>query len=197
MLTNGQDELVIANRNGRAIRFNEDAVRTMGRVSTGVRGIRLDEDGEDQAVGMVCINDPEKETIMVVSDQGFGKRSAIEDYRKTNRGGKGVKTLQLTDKTGKVAAIKSVTDDNDLMIINRSGITLRLKVADVRVMGRATQGVKLINLTKRNDSISSVCVVTTEDEDAEALDASTEAVDEPTTSDAPETTIETNEQIDN
>ena len=197
VLTNGQDELVIANRNGRAIRFNEDAVRTMGRVSTGVRGIRLDEDGEDQAVGMVCINDPEKETIMVVSDQGFGKRSAIEDYRKTNRGGKGVKTLQLTDKTGKVAAIKSVTDDNDLMIINRSGITLRLKVADVRVMGRATQGVKLINLIKRNDSISSVCVVTTEDEDAEVLDATTEAVDAPITSDAPETTIETSEQIDN
>ena len=122
----------------------------------------LDEDGQDEVVGMICIKDPEAETIMVVSEQGYGKRSDIEDYRKTNRGGKGVKTMNITDKTGKLVTIKSVTDDNDLMIINKSGITIRLKVADVRIMGRATQGVRLINLEKRNDEIGSVCKVTSE-----------------------------------
>ena len=164
-LTNGEDEIVIANRNGRAIRFNENAVRTMGRTATGVRGITLDDDGEDEVTGMICVHDTERETVMVVSEQGYGKRSAIDDYRMTNRGGKGVKTLNVTDKTGKVVAIKAVTDENDLMIINKSGITIRLKMADVRVMGRATQGVKLINLEKRNDTISSVCQVPTEDEE--------------------------------
>ena len=164
-LTNGENEIVLANRNGRAIRFNEDAVRVMGRTATGVRGMTLDEDGQDEVVGMVCVNDPERETIMVVSEQGFGKRSTVEDYRKTNRGGKGVKTLNITDKTGLVVAIKIVTDENDLMIINKSGVTIRLKVSDVRVMGRATQGVKLINLGKRNDCISSVCQVPTQTED--------------------------------
>ena len=144
-MTNGNNEIVIANRNGRAIRFHESAVREMGRTATGVRGITLDEDGQDEVIGMICIKNPEKETIMVVSENGYGKRSDIEDYRKTNRGGKGVKTLNITEKTGSLVAIKSVTDENDLMIINKSGITIRVKVADFRIMGRATQGVKLID----------------------------------------------------
>ena len=178
-MTNGDNEIILANRNGRAIRFHESAVRVMGRTATGVRGMTLDEDGQDEVVGMVCIKDPETETIMVVSEQGYGKRSDLEDYRKTNRGGKGVKTINITEKTGKLVAIKSVTDDNDLMIINKSGITIRLKVADVRIMGRATQGVRLINLEKRNDEIASVCKVTSENEDdipaqAEGEDTSTD-----------------------
>ena len=166
-MTNGDNEIIIANRNGRAIRFHESAVREMGRTATGVRGITLDEDGNDEVIGMICIKDPEKESIMVVSEQGYGKRSDIEDYRKTNRGGKGVKTLNITEKTGKLVAIKSVTDENDLMIINKSGITIRLKVSDVRIMGRATQGVRLINLEKRNDQIASVCKVNTEADEEE------------------------------
>lgn len=157
-LTNGKNELIIANRNGRAVRFHENAVRTMGRVATGVRGMRLDE-GDDAVVGMIVVNDAENETAMVVSEHGYGKRSQVEDYRKTNRGGKGVKTLNITDKTGRLVAIKNVTDDNDLMIINKSGIALRLAVAGCRVMGRATQGVRLINLEKKNDTIASVCKV--------------------------------------
>jgi DNA gyrase subunit A len=157
-LTNGHNELIMANRNGRAVRFNEDAIRTMGRVATGVRGMRLD-GGDDAVVGMVVVNDPEKESVMVVSENGYGKRSQVEDYRVTNRGTKGVKTLSITDKTGRLVSIKNVTDDNDLMIINKSGIVIRLAVADVRVMGRATQGVRLINLTKKNDVIASVCKV--------------------------------------
>ena len=164
-MTNGDNEIIIANRNGRAIRFHESAVREMGRTATGVRGILLDDDGCDEVVGMICIKNPEEESIMVVSEQGYGKRSDIEDYRITNRGGKGVKTLNITDKTGKLVAIKSVTDENDLMIINKSGITIRLKVADVRIMGRATQGVRLINLEKRNDQIASVCKVNTGNEE--------------------------------
>ena len=162
-MTDGDNEIIIANRNGRAIRFHESTVRCMGRTATGVRAMTLDEDGMDEVIGMVCIKDPETESIMVVSEQGYGKRSDIEDYRITNRGGKGVKTLNITDKTGKLIAIKSVTDENDLMIINKSGITIRLKVADVRIMGRATQGVRLINLEKRNDQIGSVCKVMTDD----------------------------------
>ena len=161
-MTNGNNEIIIANRNGRAIRFHEAAVRVMGRTATGVRGITLDNDGQDEVVGMICIKDLETESVMVVSEQGYGKRSEIEDYRKTNRGGKGVKTMNITEKTGKLVTIKSVTDENDLMIINKSGITMRLKVADVRIMGRATQGVRLINLEKRNDQIGSVCKVMTE-----------------------------------
>ena len=161
-MTNGNNEIIIANRNGRAIRFHEAAVRVMGRTATGVRGITLDDDGQDEVVGMICIKDLETESVMVVSEQGYGKRSEIEDYRKTNRGGKGVKTMNITEKTGKLVTIKSVTDENDLMIINKSGITIRLKVADVRIMGRATQGVRLINLEKRNDQIGSVCKVMTE-----------------------------------
>ena len=176
-MTNGNNEIVIANRNGRAIRFHESAVREMGRTATGVRGITLDEDGQDEVIGMICIKDPETETIMVVSENGYGKRSDIEDYRKTNRGGKGVKTLNITDKTGSLVAIKSVTDENDLMIINKSGITIRLKVADVRIMGRATQGVRLIDLEKRNDQIGSVCKVASENEEEEVQDEETPAQD--------------------
>ena len=163
-LTTGDSQIIIANKNGRAIRFHESAVREMGRNATGVKGMTLD-NNDDEVVGMICVNDPEKETIMVVSEQGYGKRSLIEDYRITNRGGKGVKTLNITDKTGCLVAIKCVTDENDLVIINKSGITLRMKVADVRVMGRATQGVRLINLEKRNDEIASVCKVLTESVD--------------------------------
>ncbi len=157
-LTNGHNELVLANRNGRAVRFNENTVRAMGRVSTGVRGMRLD-GGDDEVVGMVVVNNPEEETIMVVSEKGYGKRSQVEDYRVTNRGGKGVKTLGITEKTGRLVAIKVVTDENDLMIINKSGIVIRLSVQECRVMGRATQGVRLINLAKKNDVIASVCKV--------------------------------------
>ena len=167
VLTNGTDEIVMANKNGRAIRFNESVVRTMGRNATGVRGMVLDNES-DEIVGMVCVNDAERESILVVSEQGYGKRSAIDDYRVTNRGGKGVRTLNITDKTGKVVAIKSVTEEEDLMIINKSGIALRLHVADIRQAGRATQGVRLIDLKKRNDIISSVCQVpTSTDEDEE------------------------------
>ena len=166
-LTDGDNEIILANKNGRAIRFNETLVRPMGRTATGVRGMTLDDDGQDEVVGMVCVKDSENETIMVVSEQGYGKRSDIEDYRKTNRGAKGVKTLNITEKTGKLVTIKTVTEENDLMIINKSGITIRLKVADVRIMGRATQGVKLINLEKRNDEIGSVCKVMSESEEEE------------------------------
>ena len=157
-LTNGQNELILANRNGRAVRFIENRVRTMGRVATGVIGMRVD-DEDDAVVGMIVVNDAEKETVMVVSENGYGKRSQVEDYRETNRGAKGVKTLNITDKTGRLVAIKNVTDDNDLMIINKSGITIRLAVSECRVMGRATQGVRLINLAKKNDVIASVCKV--------------------------------------
>ena len=157
-LTNGSNELIMADRNGRAVRFNETDVRCMGRVSTGVRGMRLEGD-DDAVIGMIVVNDAASETVMVVSEEGYGKRSQVEDYRKTMRGGKGVKTLNITDKTGRLVAIKNVTDDNDLMIINRSGIAIRLSVADCRVMGRATQGVRLINLAKKNDVIASVCKV--------------------------------------
>lgn len=157
-LTNGKNELILANRNGRAVRFDEADVRVMGRVSTGVRGMRLDGD-DDAVVGMIVVNDASAETVMVVSENGYGKRSQVEDYRKTMRGGKGVKTLNITDKTGRLVAIKNVTDENDLMIINRSGIAIRLSVAECRIMGRATQGVRLINLAKKNDVIASVCKV--------------------------------------
>ena len=209
-MTNGNHEVIMANKNGRAIRFHESGVRVMGRNATGVRGMSLD-DLKDEVIGMITIeslapapiyndndlneadieevieetteveiieteneiiesveiteNDGYSETIMVVSEQGYGKRSIVSDYRITKRGGKGVKTMSITDKTGKLVAIKNVTDDNDLMIINKSGITIRLKVADVRVMGRATQGVRLINLEKRNDEIASVCKVMTEDDE--------------------------------
>jgi DNA gyrase subunit A len=163
-MTNGNNHVLIANRNGRAIRFHESKVRFMGRTATGVRGMRLD-DGEDSVVGMICIKHPEKESVLVVSEKGYGKRSKIDDYRITNRGGKGVKTLNVTEKTGKLVDIKSVTNDNDLMIINKSGITIRISVVNLHIIGRATQGVRLINLDKRNDEIASVCKVISESEE--------------------------------
>lgn len=168
-LTNGENEIIVANRGGRAIRFSESTVRTMGRGATGVKAMDIDST-EDEIVGMVCIEDTEKESILVVSEQGYGKRSTIEDYRITNRGGKGVKTLDITEKVGPLIAIKCVTDDNDLMIINKSGITLRLKLATVKLQGRVTQGVRLINLTKRNDCISNVCVVDSQEDDEESIE---------------------------
>ncbi|MDD3320331.1 MAG: DNA gyrase subunit A [Paludibacter sp.] len=182
-LTDGDSEILMANKNGRAIRFHESKVRIMGRTATGVRGMTLDNDGQDEVVGMICVNKEKNETIMVVSQQGYGKRTLLDEiddegnllhdengetipvYRVTNRGGKGVKTISITEKTGKLVTIKNVNDDSDLMIINKSGITIRLKVANVRVMGRATQGVRLINLEKRNDEIASVCKVISEPEE--------------------------------
>ena len=184
-LTDGKNEIILANRNGRAIRFNEEKVRCMGRVSTGVRGMQLD-DENDEVVGMIALPEDTQNSIMVVSEQGFGKRSNLDDYRITNRGGKGVKTINITEKTGKLIAIKSVNDDNDLVIINKSGITLRLKLKNVRIMGRATQGVTLINLEKRNDEIASVCKVMSEEEVEEIQDAENVEVDAP---EAPEDNI--------
>ena len=200
-LTNGHNELVLANRNGRAVRFNENAVRAMGRVSTGVRGMRLD-GGDDEVVGMVVVNKPDEETIMVVSENGYGKRSLVEDYRVTNRGGKGVKTLGITEKTGRLVAIKVVTDENDLMIINKSGIVIRLSVKECRVMGRATQGVRLINLTKKNDVIASVCKVMSseleavaEDESRKQMVATNERINQDATS-APATQFEDGDHVE-
>ncbi|MDE6323752.1 MAG: DNA gyrase subunit A [Paramuribaculum sp.] len=163
-LTDGNSEILMANRNGRAIRFHESKVREMGRVSTGVRGMTLD-GGDDEVVGMICMAPDTLNNVMVISENGFGKRSILDDYRITNRGGKGVKTINVTEKTGRLVSIKSVNDDNDLVIINKSGITLRIKVADIRVQGRATQGVKVINLEKRNDTIASVCCVDSDPEE--------------------------------
>jgi DNA gyrase subunit A len=170
-LTNGNRHVILANRNGRAIRFAEKDVRPMGRTATGVRGMTLNEnDALDCVIGMICMEPDSEDTILVVSEQGFGKRTKLNDedgepvYRITRRGGKGVKTLNVTEKTGKLVAIKSVTDDNDLMIINKSGVTIRVKISDLRVMGRATQGVRLINLEKRNDQIASVCKVNSKEE---------------------------------
>jgi DNA gyrase subunit A len=161
-MTNGNNEIVLANKKGRALRFNENTVRCMGRTAAGVKGMTLSAD--DEIIGMICMKDLENETILVVSEQGYGKRSKIDDYRITNRGGKGVKTLNVTEKTGALVGIKSVTEDNDLMIINKSGIAIRVKVADLSIIGRATQGVRLINLEKRNDEIASVCKVISESE---------------------------------
>lgn len=190
-LTDGEDEIIMANRNGRAIRFHESQVREMGRMATGVRGMTLD-DGDDEVVGMVCGKIQSDATIMVVSENGYGKRSNIVEkddagnvvldaegnsndiYRLTHRGGKGVRTMNITDKTGRLVAIMSVTEDHDLMIINKSGIAIRMKVADVRVQGRATQGVRLINLEKRNDEIASVCKVWSDNDDQQVEQAEPE-----------------------
>lgn len=187
-MTDGNAEVLMANRNGRAIRFHESTVRVMGRVSTGVKGMTLDGD-DDEVVGMITMTGKPDETVMVVSEQGYGKRSDLDDYRITNRGGKGVKTLNVTEKTGKLVSIKNVNDSNDLVIINKSGITLRLKVADIRVMGRATQGVRLINLEKRNDEIASVCKVDSEEEALEMEEGA-----EATAVEVPET-IEENPEV--
>ncbi len=173
-LTNGSDEIMMAIGSGRAIRFNESKVRPMGRNAAGVRGITIGD--EDEVVGMITVREPKEETVLVVSEKGYGKRSFLNDpeddseiYRVTNRGGKGVKTLNVTDKTGKLIAIKNVTDDSDLMIINRSGVIIRIAVSDLRVMGRATQGVRLINL-RSSDSIAAVAKVSIEEEDEEGIE---------------------------
>lgn len=163
-LTDGNSEILMANRNGRAIRFHESKLRAMGRVSTGVRGMKLN-DGDDEIIGLIAMGADSEDNVMVISEKGFGKRSLLDGYRVTNRGGKGVKTMNISDKTGLLVAFKCVNDDNDLVIINKSGITLRIHVADIRVMGRATQGVKLINLDKRNDVIASVCCVDADPEE--------------------------------
>ena len=163
-MTDGKQQVVLANRNGNAIRFNEEKVREMGRTASGVKGMELDDD-KDEVIGMICLKDTKKETILVVSEQGYGKRSNPDDYRVTNRGGKGVRTLNITEKTGKLVAILDVTDENDLMIINKSGVTIRMNVDSLNILGRATQGVRLINLDKRNDEIASVCKVMTEPEE--------------------------------
>jgi DNA gyrase subunit A len=166
-LTNGQSEIVMALRSGRAIRFNESTVRPMGRTATGVRGVRLAHD-KDEVVGMIAVNNPEV-TVLVVSEKGYGKRTDIEDYRVTNRGGKGVKTINVTEKTGQLVSIKDVTDSEDLMIINRSGIVIRIPVSALRVMGRATQGVRLISL-KGDDEIASVTKIDHEEDEEETVD---------------------------
>ena len=166
VLTEGDSEIVLANRNGRAIRFSETKVRPMGRTATGVKGMTLD-GGDDAVVGMICMRTNAQDDVLVLSEQGMGKRSKLDDYRVTNRGAKGVKTINITEKTGKLIAIRNVNDSNDIVIINKSGITIRLKVADLRVQGRATQGVRLINLEKKNDEIASVCKVDTDPEKIE------------------------------
>ena len=166
VLTEGDSEIVLANRNGRAIRFSETKVRAMGRTATGVKGMTLD-GGDDAVVGMICMRSTAQDDVLVLSEQGMGKRSKLEDYRVTNRGAKGVKTINITDKTGKLIAIRNVNDSNDIVIINKSGITIRLKVSELRVQGRATQGVRLINLEKKNDEIASVCKVDTDPEKIE------------------------------
>ena len=197
-LTDGNSEVIIANKEGRAIRFHESNVREMGRMSTGVKAMTLGEN-DDEVIGMITMTGKENETVMVVSEKGYGKRSALEDYRITNRGGKGIKTLAVTEKTGSLVAIKNVTDENDLVIINKSGITLRMSVADIRVMGRNTQGVKLIDLNKRGDSIASVCKVDSDSEEETAATAegdqpmSTPQVQEPQ-ADATETPSEETQQ---
>ena len=169
-LTTGNSEIILANRNGRAVRFSESTVRATGRSAMGVRGMTLDEDGQDEVVGMIASSDVQNDSVLVVSEKGYGKRSPIEDYRLTNRGAKGVLTLKITDKTGYLVAIRSVTDEHDLMIINKSGVTIRMHARDISTQGRATQGVRLINLEKRGDEIASVCRVLAEDEiEEEAL----------------------------
>jgi DNA gyrase subunit A len=171
-LTNGNNHVIIATNTGRSVRFEESRVRPMGRSAAGVKGIWIDEENTtEQAIGMVCIEDPETQQLLVVSEKGFGKRSDVEDYRLTNRGGKGVKALNITEKTGNLVAIKEVTDSNDLMIITKSGILIRMAVADLRVMGRNTQGVKLIRLKNESDEISSVTKIVKEPEDEVILDA--------------------------
>ena len=184
-LTTGNSEIILANRNGRAVRFSESTVRAAGRSAMGVRGMTLDEDGQDEVVGMIASSDVQNDSVLVVSEKGYGKRSPIEDYRLTNRGAKGVLTLKITDKTGYLVAIRSVTDEHDLMIINKSGVTIRMHARDISTQGRATQGVRLINLEKRGDEIASVCRVLAEDEiEEEALTTEEGAPVEPTQDDA-------------
>ena len=160
-LTSGKADILIAARNGKAIRFKEDTVRPIGRVGAGVRGITIDDD--DEVIGMICIEPDCKQDVLVLSENGYGKRTDLEEYRTTNRGGKGVKTINITEKTGKLISIQAVTDDNDIMIINRSGITIRTEVSQIRVAGRATQGVRIINL-REGDAIASVTAVPASDD---------------------------------
>ena len=163
LLTDGKSQIMIGSRYGKAIRFEDEKVRPMGRTASGVRGINLGDEPDNEVVGMIVVKDTDKETVLVVSEQGYGKRSSIEDYRETNRGGKGVTTLNITEKTGKLIAIEAVTDENDLMIINKSGVAIRTGLDEIRVMGRATQGVRLINL-KKNDEIAAIAKVEVEEE---------------------------------
>jgi len=168
-LTDGTAEILLAKKSGKAIRFNEGDVRVMGRTASGVRGVRLEND-QDEVIGMVCVNSSKTDvTIMVVSEKGYGKRTDIDDYRITGRGGKGVKTLSVTEKTGSLISIKDVTDENDLMIITKMGITIRMKMSEMRVMGRATQGVRLIKVRDKDD-IASVAKVPKVDDEEEELD---------------------------
>ncbi|MDD6701331.1 MAG: DNA gyrase subunit A [Bacteroidales bacterium] len=191
-LTDGNSEIIMANRSGRAIRFNEQGVRAQGRISQGVKAMTLEEG--DEVIGMITMTGAPDETVMVVSSNGYGKRSALDDYRITNRGGKGVKTINITEKTGDLIAIKNVNDNNDLMIINQSGITLRLSVADVRVMGRATQGVKLIDLNKRGGTIASVCKVDSDPAEEEIAEYSEDIVEGATPTEmTPEEDVDTAE----
>jgi DNA gyrase subunit A len=184
-LTTGNSHILIAGTHGRCIHFPEAKVRPMGRTAAGVRGIRMPEDAD--VVGMICVEDQEAESVMVVSENGYGKRSSVEDYRITNRGGKGVKTMNITDKTGSLIAIKSVIDENDLMIINKSGIAIRMDVADIRVMGRATQGVKLINL-KGKDTIAAIAKVeiSDDDEDEQLLDEEGNPIEDSSNNETPD-----------
>ncbi len=172
-LTDGESEMLIASYNGKVVRFPENSVRPMGRSASGVRAITLEDDGQDRAIGMICVEKNSDKTVLVISDKGFGKRTALDDengepiYRITNRGGKGVKTMNLTDKTGQLVGINAVTDDDDLMLITKSGTAIRMAIDTIRVMGRATQGVKLIELQKRNDTLMSGCIVPKEEENEE------------------------------
>ena len=196
ILTEGDSEVILADRNGRAIRFNESTIRTMGRSATGVKGMTLSST-DDEIVGMICMRTSADDDVLVVSEQGMGKRSKLEDYRVTNRGGKGVKTMNITEKTGKLIAIKNVNDSNDLVIINKSGIMLRMKVSSLRVMGRNTQGVRLINLEKKNDEIASVCKVQSQPESEEAELATNQGESLDNSSEEIQNDNTTNEQQDN
>lgn len=196
ILTEGDSEVILADRNGRAIRFNESTIRTMGRSATGVKGMTLSS-ADDEIVGMICMRTSADDDVLVVSEQGMGKRSKLEDYRVTNRGGKGVKTMNITEKTGKLIAIKNVNDSNDLVIINKSGIMLRMKVSSLRVMGRNTQGVRLINLEKKNDEIASVCKVQSQPESEEAELATNQGESLDNSSEEIQNDNTTNEQQDN
>ena len=183
-LTDGNSQILVANRHGRAVRFNENELRAMGRVSSGVRGMKIDEDSDDAVVGLVVMPENSENSVLVLSQKGVG----------TRRGARGVKTMNITDKTGELIAFKSVNDDNDLMIINKSGVVIRVHVSDIRIMGRATQGVRIINLEKRNDTIASVCCVEADPDeeteqiapDAEELPALTESETEPEEEEADE-----------
>ena len=185
-LTDGNSQMLVASYNGKVVRFPEDTVRPMGRTATGVRAIKLDEDGQDRVIGMICVEEGSKESVLVISEKGFGKRTDLDDengepiYRITNRGGKGVKTMNLTDKTGNLIGLEAVTDEQDLMLITKSGTAIRMAMDTIRVMGRATQGVKLIELQKRNDTLMFGCVVPKEEQE-EATEATELVAEEPTT----------------